>query len=210
MKQPLTYQQKLSKKIASDQRNRERYLAKPRKVPARAPKQPSKRVKKPKPVKLPVTQILRDYGLPEKVARWGRKGLKYESNIEKSVYWFFFSNVRKMEDLLKYGTCVSCGRTITELDDKANAGHYVPTANCGFTLVFHPLNVSLECAYCNGFDEGHLIGYGFELDKRYGEGTARKLLQMKQQTTKEWTTLEYRAKIPEMRERYTQLLSQLP
>lgn len=52
MKQPLTCQQKLSKKIASDQRKRERYLAKPRKIRARAPKQPFKRVKKPKRAKV--------------------------------------------------------------------------------------------------------------------------------------------------------------
>lgn len=156
----------------------------------------------------PITQQLRDFGLPEHVAKHGKHGLRYQSNIEKGVYWWFFSNVRKLEDFIKYGKCVSCGKAIRVVDENAQAGHFVPAGNCGFALVFHPQNVNLECSGCNGFDEGHLIGYAFELDRRYGEGTAQKLHKMKYSTTKEWSRLEYKSNISMMRERYENLLEQ--
>lgn len=95
-----------------------------------------------------------------------------------------------MEDLIEYGKCVSCSIVIDVLDSDAQAGHFEPAANCGFGLLFHPLNVSLECSGCNGFDSGHLIGYGIELGRRYGKGTVEKLHRMKYQTTKEWSKLD--------------------
>lgn len=171
---------------------------------------PVQQKKKPKTRKvsksLPVTQQLRNFGLPENLARKGKYILKYQSNIEKSVYWYYFSNLRKLQDLKKYGTCISCGRKLYEINEQANAGHFVPTANCGFALLFHPLNVNLECAGCNAFDPGHLIGYRINLDARYGEGTSDKLWQMKWKPTKEWSRLEYIANIEVVRAQYEQLL----
>lgn len=62
----LTYKQKLAKKKAADERARTR-------MALRGKKQPSKRVKKVKKPKVPVTQILRDYGLPERIAKLGKQ-----------------------------------------------------------------------------------------------------------------------------------------
>jgi DNA-directed RNA polymerase subunit RPC12/RpoP len=133
--------------------------------------------------------------------------LRYRNPIEKGVYWYWFSKLRKLQDFITYGVCISCGRTIYELNSDAQAGHYYPASNCGFALLFHRKNVNLECSGCNGFDEGHLIGYGINLKIRYGEEIELELLQLRHKPQKEWSRLEYVQKIEEIRKEYDMLLS---
>jgi len=58
--------------------------------------------------------------------------------------------------------CISCGQFKT-----LQAGHYYPVQ--GYDgLRFNEDNVHGECAGCNCFDEGHLIGYGGYLVLRIG------------------------------------------
>jgi len=59
--------------------------------------------------------------------------------------------------------CISCGQSGKVLQ----AGHYYPVQ--GYDgLRYDEFNINGECAGCNCFDEGHLIGYGENLLKRIG------------------------------------------
>lgn len=115
--------------------------------------------------------FLRRWGLPYPKFQFGN--LRYKHPPEKGVFWYFFSIFVRLRDVLKWGTCISCGRPITF--DTCQAGHFMPASNCGRDLLFNYRNVNAECPRCNGFDEAHLLGYAEGLDKRYGEGTAANL-----------------------------------
>lgn len=128
--------------------------------------------------------VYRKWGIPESIVRGGglKSLIRYTNPPEKGAYWYHFSREVRKRDVEKYGTCISCNRPITF--ETCQAGHFAPAANCGFDLLFDPMNVNAECAYCNAFDEMHLIGYAKNLDKRYGEGTAA-LLHAKRQCYKD-------------------------
>jgi hypothetical protein len=70
-------------------------------------------------------------------------------------------------------------------------------------LALDPLNVHAECSACN-FRDKQKLKYGFNLDRRYGLGTADKLRQRYQDYLKEggknWNSDTYRAKIAEYQE----------
>jgi predicted RNA-binding Zn-ribbon protein involved in translation (DUF1610 family) len=70
-------------------------------------------------------------------------------------------------DCKKYGTCISCGKSIEV--DTCDAGHYAPAGSCGRDLIMDQNNVHAECYRCNAFDQGHLIGYRKGLIARYGQ-----------------------------------------
>lgn len=116
-----------------------------------------------------ISGIKRAYGVP--VTAW----MRYKNPIEKGIYWHFFSLAIRKRDVEKWGGCISCGREITVYT--CDAGHFIPAASCGPLLLFHLLNVNAECSRCNAWDDLHLLGYAKGLDRRYGEGTAEKLLQ---------------------------------
>jgi hypothetical protein len=41
---------------------------------------------------------------------------------------------------------------------------------------WHELNVQFQCKYCNGFRSGEQYRFAQELDRKFGEGTAEKLV----------------------------------
>lgn len=60
--------------------------------------------------------------------------------------------------------CISCGIN----KPVKQAGHFYPVK--GYDgLRFHEHNVNGECAGCNCFDEGHLIGYSENLPNKIGQ-----------------------------------------
>lgn len=136
--------------------------------------------------------ILRQWGLPEK---FRSSDLRYKNPMQKGLYWFWFSLFVRQRDVEKFGTCISCERPITV--ESCDAGHFMPAAGCGRDLLFDPLNVNAECSRCNAWDETHLLGYAEGLDKRYGEGTAKKLRERRQAykesktPVKDWTGAQY-------------------
>jgi len=156
---------------------------------------PRKRVKKPKKARTTQKSILRLWGLPEKVQA---SNLRWKHPIEKGIYWWFFSRFIRERDVKKYGTCISCNRPITV--DTSDCGHFIPAASCGRDLLFDEINNNAECSHCNAWDELHLIGYAKGLDKRYGQGTAERLLQRYYDykygpTVKDWKKADYEEKI---------------
>jgi len=151
-----------------------------RKAPLKASRKPAKK-------KQTKADLWRQYGL-ERPGKPRYEGLK-------GIYWRLLSEKVRRRDFEKYGTCISCGVRFDTWQD-SDPGHYIPAGTCGFDLLFDEKNIHGECKRCNGFDEGHLIGYERGLDMRYGAGTAKKLedrywKHKAGNLTKEWSTLEY-------------------
>lgn len=97
-----------------------------------------------------------------------------------------------------FGRCISCLRPITL--ETSNAGHFMPSSDCGRDLLFDDRNVNAECPRCNAWDSTHLLGYAEELDRRYGQGTAQKLRERRNEyklggTLKDWPSSVYEGKI---------------
>lgn len=129
--------------------------------------------------------------------------LRYKNPPEKGIYWFYFSLHVRRRDVERWGRCISCNR---EIDlTTAQAGHFMPASNCGRDLLFHTQNVNAECAYCNTWDEAHLLGYADSLDKRYKPGTANTLRSMRD---------DYRNRVEPLKDfsaaQYTEMISDLP
>ena len=126
-----------------------------------------------------------------KMTYWRYKGLK-------GIYWNLLSQYVRRRDFIKYGTCISCGRKFDSWHE-SQAGHYAPAGNCGFALLFDPLNINAECPACNNprISPGKLIPYRANLVKRYGEEAVKKLdaRYQKKEMMKEWTQREYDVEI---------------
>lgn len=137
--------------------------------------------------------FIRSWGLPYPSFQYHH--LRYLNPPEKGVYWAYVSDYVRKRDVSQYGTCISCGKKITY--ETAQAGHFMPAANCGKDLLFDLRNVNAECEGCNAFDEAHLLGYAEGLDRRYGPGTAtslrnrREQYQARKEVVKDWKGSEY-------------------
>ncbi len=92
----------------------------------------------------------------------------------------FNAYIRKRDEGMP---CISC-KTFGTMQ----AGHYVPQKG-GSYLRFHEWNVNAECAYCNAFDEFHLIGYRRHLIAKIGED-AVDWLEENRHMVKKWTREE--------------------
>lgn len=118
----------------------------------------------------------------------------------KGVYWHVLSKYVRMRDFVTFGgKCISCP-TVLEQWYQGDAGHYLAARDCGFGLLLDPMNVHLQCKRCNNpsWSPSASIAYGFELDRRYGNGTAQALYKRKGDMHKEWSQTEYDIKIREM------------
>lgn len=147
-------------------------------------------LKQPKPSK---ADFLRSWLIPYPSFQYGN--LRYKNPPEKGVYWYWFSLEIRHRDVFEWGTCISCGRTITI--ENSQAGHFMPASDCGRDLLFDPRNVNAECARCNAWDETHLLSYAENLDKRYGAGTSSELrarrddYKKRTNVVKDWKGEEY-------------------
>lgn len=133
--------------------------------------------------------------------------MRYEGNLYKGIFWYWFARYIRRRDAILFGTCISCGsfKSFEELQ----AGHFAPAGSCGMALIFDEANVNGECGRCNAFDGAHLWGYARNLDKRYGKGTAEKLQarydKRHQIITKEWSQTKYIQEIDKYRDLYDKL-----
>ena len=66
-------------------------------------------------------EILREWGIDNPNFR--KKHLRYQTPMEKGIYWYWFSLEVRQRDVKKWGTCISCGKQITV--DTCDAGHFV-------------------------------------------------------------------------------------
>lgn len=132
--------------------------------------------------------VWREFGLerPAKPRYSGRRG----------VLWHVLSLYVRARDLMSWGPiCVNCDREKTGFQ----GGHYIATGSCGWDgLALDEENVHAECSSCN-FRDKQKLQYGFNLDRRYGPGTAERLRERYQEYLKNggknWNNETYRQKI---------------
>lgn len=93
--------------------------------------------------------------------RWKVKAIKY------------FSEFIRLRDSGAdgYGTCVTCPRTAHWRT--MDAGHFISCAR--EATRFDESNVHLQCKGCNRFQGGKFLQHEVQVDRRHGQGTARKL-----------------------------------
>jgi hypothetical protein len=103
------------------------------------------------------------------------------SSLQKKADKVFNKFVRDRDSKDGFFTCISCNRTLEV--KQMNAGHYVAKKNC-LGLRYNEFNCSGECAYCNCFNESHLIGYRENLVIKYGLEKVLELEQARHNTVK--------------------------
>ena len=89
-----------------------------------------------------------------------KEALKTLSDHIKELQVIFNQWIRLRD---KGNNCISCNKP----SKKENAGHY-RSAGGNPELRFEPLNVHLQCEYCNTYLHGNLIDYRINLIKKIG------------------------------------------
>ena len=119
----------------------------------------------------PVT-ALNKFMFPKK--KWARK--QPVSDLRKQILKLdkIFSEYIRLRDANPQGVCfcVTCGRVFHW--QSGDAGHYVQRDR--LATRYDEKNVHAQCKYCNRFRSGEQSIHGMEIDKKYGEGTAAKLI----------------------------------
>lgn len=103
------------------------------------------------------------------------------SSLQKKADKVFNAFIRRRDSENGFFICVSCHQTKPVKD--MNAGHYVAKKNCLY-LRYNEINVQGECAYCNCWNESHLIGYRESLIEMYGIDKVLELEQDRHKTCK--------------------------
>ena len=117
----------------------------------------------------------------------------------KGVYWFWFSRTIRVRDYEKFsGKCITCGLYVERGSDQAC--HIFAAKNCGFALLFHPLNVHLGHSHCNNprFTPDAGVSNALTMEKRYGLDTLAELKALTQKRTKEWKREKYEEEIKKL------------
>jgi hypothetical protein len=63
-------------------------------------------------------------------------------------------------------TCITCGKECH--DGNRQPGHLFLSSKCGYALRYHPWNVAVQCAFCNGPMNGDPIAFAREARKKFG------------------------------------------
>jgi len=93
--------------------------------------------------------------------------------------------IRKRDSVNGKNTCFTCGKisTIAEMD----AGHFMLRDRAATR--YSEINVQPQCRSCNRFKNGKQFEFGIALDEKYGEGTAKELIE-KSHTIRKYTIQE--------------------
>lgn len=83
------------------------------------------------------------------------------------------------------GICITCGKKVEGRN--YHCGHF--RSRQFMSTRFDPRNLAGQCAYDNMFGSGLPYEFGVEIDKRFGEGTARKLYLLSKKI-KQWDIKE--------------------
>lgn len=149
----------------------------------------SRKAKKPRKTKV---SLFREWGVPDGAYR-RYTGLK-------GVYWYWFSKSIRDRDYKEWGgLCMTCEDFVEKGQDQC--GHVFAAKDCGFELLFHPLNNHLQHAKCNNprFTPSAGIYNAITVEKRYGTGRIAILADIKKNSTlKEWKKSEYEYFIPKL------------
>ena len=126
----------------------------------------------------------------------------------RGVYWKIFSMYVRKRDFIRYdGRCVSCPRILEDWK-LGDAGHYVSVSRGGIDLCFDETNVHLQCKRCNNpnWTADASIPFAEELDRRLGDGTAKKLsARVHKEMGKVPSADEYKALVQIYKDKYDSL-----
>jgi hypothetical protein len=128
-------------------------------------------------MKVNVSALFREWGLPDYLVKMGKKGLRWRQPLEKGIAWYWFAKYIRERDFKKYQSCISCGRRVENVEE-LQCGHFKPAQNCGNILLLDEQNNNGECGGCNAFDEGHIHGYRKNLIARIGVKAVERLDEM--------------------------------
>ncbi len=100
-----------------------------------------------------------------------------------------FSKFIRLRDSDKHGycKCVTCGKKAFWTREGMQCGHFQTRAK--YSTRWHVQNAHAQCAGCNMVNGGQQYKHGLEIDKRYGEGSAERIL-MESNVTQKFTTFE--------------------
>lgn len=108
------------------------------------------------------------------------------ATLKKDLWKLFSAWTKQNEENI----CFTCGKYCE--GQNAHSGHFIKASICGIELYFSPVNVHVQCAYCNIWLDGNQYEYGTRLGKR----TVAKLYKIKQETKgKVWDRKTYEKKI---------------
>lgn len=136
------------------------------------------------------------------------KNKKPASDLRKQICKLdkVFSEFIRLRDANPQGVCfcVTCNRVFHW--KSGDAGHYVQRDR--LATRFDEKNVNAQCKYCNRFRSGEQYQHGINIDKKYGEGTADRLMTIsKAKGTKldlywiEAKLKEYRKKVKTLKDK---------
>lgn len=93
--------------------------------------------------------------------------------------WKVFSVYIRLRDANEQGYCVCCtsGQLIHWKD--CDAGHFISRRH--LATKYHEQNVHAQRRFDNRFSSGNQFQYALFIDKKYGKGTAEKLLALSRQ-----------------------------
>jgi len=111
------------------------------------------------------------------ITKEGQIGKPYKQ-IKEDTLWRWFSRYIRLRDSDNYGmvVCVTCGKNLFWKDSQA--GHFRSAGKKA--TKYHEQNVHNQCNQCNHklWGGGMAGEYAIYLDKRYGPGTAEKLINL--------------------------------
>jgi len=92
----------------------------------------------------------------------------------------YFSKFIRIRDADEDGIirCISCDKPVHW--EKADAGHFVKRQHK--SLRFSEINVNGQCRSCNWLLQGNDIHYAKGLEEKYGKGTVKDLILLKNNT----------------------------
>jgi len=109
------------------------------------------------------------------------KPAKHSNEIKTLDKWFSrFIRLRDSED--GYIICITCGMPVPVKE--STCGHFI-TRNY-WSHRYNEKNCHAQCwnCNCNQFTHGEAATHAIQIDKKYGEGTANRMLELKSRSGK--------------------------
>tara|TARA_R110000787_G_scaffold82405_1_gene178101 strand:- start:158 stop:547 length:390 start_codon:yes stop_codon:yes gene_type:complete len=102
------------------------------------------------------------------------------TKLVKKLDTIFSQYIRKVNSDNEISTCFTCGKQ--DHWKKLQNGHFQSRRH--YSTRWDETNCQVQCAGCNVFKYGEQFIFGQNLDRKFGEGTARRLHIKAQETIK--------------------------
>ena len=106
---------------------------------------------------------------------------KTRKNIVKRLDTLFSLYIRLRESDNEMVKCFTCGK-VSHYKKNMQCGHF--QSRSAYSTRWDITNCQVQCYGCNVMQQGRQYQFGLNLEKKYGKGTAEKLLIKSKQTVK--------------------------